>query len=110
MSAAIQDGLKGRSFTRVADWARPELAAVLDLADELKRDPRRCLLAGRTLGMIFEKPSNRTRVSFDVGMFQLGGTAFYISGSEIQLGKRETIKDTAHVLSRYLDAIVIRTF
>src|SRR5207247_229507 len=68
------------------------------------------LLAGRTLGMIFEKPSNRTRVSFDVGMFQLGGTAFYISGSEIQLGKRETIKDTAHVLSRYLDAIVIRTF
>src|SRR3982751_5115550 len=110
MSVATEGGLKGRSFTKVADWTRPELEALLDLADELKRDPRRPLLPGRTLGMIFEKPSNRTRVSFDVGMFHLGGTAFYISGAEIQLGKRETIKDTAHVLSRYLDAIVIRTF
>jgi ornithine carbamoyltransferase len=111
---AVADGLKGRSFTRVADWSREELLEVLDLADELKRLQRtreeHHLLPGRTLGMIFQKPSTRTRVSFEVGIYQLGGTALYLSAGDLQLGRGETIKDTAHVLSRYLDAIMIRTF
>jgi ornithine carbamoyltransferase len=107
-------GLKGRSFTRVADWSRDELVEVLDLADDLKRrqqahDEQR-LLPGRSLGMIFQKPSTRTRVSFEVGIYQLGGTALYLSAGDLQLGRGETIKDTAVVLSRYLDAIMIRTF
>jgi ornithine carbamoyltransferase len=111
---AVEDSLKGRSFTRVADWSRDELLQVLDLGDELKRlqaageDHR--LLPGRTLGMIFQKPSTRTRVSFEVGMYQLGGTGLYLSAGDLQLGRGETIRDTAHVLSRYLDAIMIRTF
>jgi len=111
---AVADSLKGRSFTRVADWRRAELLEVLDLADELKRlqqaREEHHLLPGRTLGMIFQKPSTRTRVSFEVGIYQLGGTALYLSAGDLQLGRGETIKDTAHVLSRYLDAIMIRTF
>src|SRR2546421_7327003 len=111
---AVADSLKGRSFTRVADWAREELVKVLDLADELKllqhaREEHH-LLPGRTLGMIFQKPSTRTRVSFEVGIYQLGGTGLYLSAGDLQLGRGETIKDTAKVLSRYLDAIMIRTF
>jgi ornithine carbamoyltransferase len=111
---AVADSLKGRSFTRVADWSRDELLEVLDLADELKRRQQareeHHLLPGRTLGMIFQKPSTRTRVSFEVGMYQLGGTGLYLSAGDLQLGRGETIKDTAVVLSRYLDAIMIRTF
>jgi ornithine carbamoyltransferase len=111
---AVADSLKGRSFTRVADWSRDELLEVLDLADELKRlqqaHEEHHLLPGRTLGMIFQKPSTRTRVSFEVGIYQLGGTALYLSAGDLQLGRGETIKDTAIVLSRYLDAIMIRTF
>jgi ornithine carbamoyltransferase len=111
---AVADRLKGRSFTRVADWDCEDLLEVLDLADELKRLQRareeHHLLPGRTLGMIFQKPSTRTRVSFEVGMFQLGGAALYLSAGDLQLGRGETIKDTAVVLSRYLDAIMIRTF
>ncbi len=111
---AVADSLKGRSFTRVADWSRDDLLAVLDLADELKRLQRareeHHLLPGRTLGMIFQKPSTRTRISFEVGIYQLGGTALYLSAADLQLGRGETIKDTAVVLSRYLDAIMIRTF
>ena len=106
--------LKGRDFTRVAGWSAGELKLVLDLADELKRLPRTSeeqrLLPGRSLGMIFQKPSTRTRVSFEVGIYQLGGTALYLSAGDLQLGRGETIKDTAVVLSRYLDAIMIRTF
>jgi ornithine carbamoyltransferase len=106
--------LKGRSFTKVADWSREELLEVLDLADELKRKQQareeHRLLPGRSLGMIFQKPSTRTRVSFEVGMYQLGGTALYLSAGDLQLGRGETIKDTAVVLSRYLDGIMIRTF
>jgi ornithine carbamoyltransferase len=106
--------LKGRSFTRVADWGRDELLEVLDLADDLKRRQQareeHRLLPGRTLGMIFQKPSTRTRVSFEVGIYQLGGTGLYLSAGDLQLGRGETIKDTAVVLSRYLDAIMIRTF
>jgi len=111
---AVADSLKGRSFTRVADWSGEELIEVLDLADELKRlqqaREEHHLLPGRTLGMIFQKPSTRTRVSFEVGIYQLGGIGLYLSAGDLQLGRGETIKDTAVVLSRYLDAIMIRTF
>jgi ornithine carbamoyltransferase len=111
---ATGETLKGRSFTRVADWSREELETVLDLADELKERRQRReehrLLPGRTLGMIFQKPSTRTRVSFEVGIYELGGIGLYLSAADLQLGRGETIKDTAHVLSRYLDAIMIRTF
>jgi ornithine carbamoyltransferase len=111
---ATQEGLKGRSFTRVGDWSGDELTRVLELADELKEEQRRRephhLLPGRTLGMIFQKPSTRTRVSFEVGIAQLGGAGLYLSAGDLQLGRGETLKDTATVLSRYLDAIMIRTF
>jgi ornithine carbamoyltransferase len=111
---ATQESLKGRSFTRIADWSGDDLTRVLDLADELKEQQRRRephhLLPGRTLGMIFQKPSTRTRVSFEVGIAQLGGTGLYLSAGDLQLGRGETLKDTATVLSRYLDAIMIRTF
>jgi ornithine carbamoyltransferase len=111
---AVADELKGRDFTRVADWSRDELLQALDLADELKRlqsarEPH-ALLPGRTLGMIFQKPSTRTRVSFEVGIYQLGGIGLYLSAGDLQIGRGETIKDTAVVLSRYLDGIMIRTF
>jgi ornithine carbamoyltransferase len=111
---AVADRLKGRSFTRIADWSEEELTEVLDLADELKllrqaREEHR-LLPGRTLGMIFQKPSTRTRISFEVGIYELGGLGLYLSGNDLQLGRGETIKDTAHVLSRYLDGIMIRTY
>jgi ornithine carbamoyltransferase len=113
MFAAIED-LKGRDFTRVADWSGSELERVLDLADQLKEQQKRGeqhhLLPGRTLGMIFQKPSTRTRVSFEVGIAQLGGTGLYLSAGDLQVGRGETLKDTATVLSRYLDAIMIRTF
>jgi ornithine carbamoyltransferase len=111
---AAADDLKGRCFTKVADWSRDELLAVLDLADDLKRRRQareeHHLLPGRTLGMIFQKPSTRTRVSFEVGIYELGGTGLYLSASDLQLGRGETIRDTAMVLSRYLDGIMIRTF
>ena len=111
---ATLDGLKGRDFTRVADWSGADLERSLDLADALKEQQRRRephhLLPGRTLGMIFQKPSTRTRVSFEVGIAQLGGTGLYLSAGDLQLGRGETLKDTATVLSRYLDAIMIRTF
>jgi ornithine carbamoyltransferase len=106
--------LKGKDFLRVNDWATEDLLAVLELADRLKIRQREGVehrhLEGRTLGMIFQKPSTRTRVSFEVGMFQLGGAALYLAAGDLQLGRGETIKDTARVLSRYLDGIMIRTF
>jgi ornithine carbamoyltransferase len=111
---AVAESLKGRDFTRVAAWSGEELLSVLDLADDLKeRQSRReehRLLPGRTLGMIFQKPSTRTRVSFEVGIAQLGGTGLYLAASDLQLGRGETLKDTATVLSRYLDGLMIRTF
>ena len=112
--AAVTESLKGRHFTRVADWTGEELLQTLDLADDLKeRQSQReehHLLPGRTLGMIFQKPSTRTRVSFEVGIFQLGGMGLYLAASDLQLGRGETLKDTATVLSRYLDGLMIRTF
>jgi ornithine carbamoyltransferase len=111
---SVPQHLKGRSFTRVADWSAADLRTVLDLAAQLKDARRRRephpLLPGRALGMIFEKPSTRTRVSFEVGIAQLGGFALTLPTADLHLGRGETLKDTALVLSRYLDAIVIRTF
>ena len=110
----ISAQLKGRDFVRVNDWDADELIGVLDLADRLKARQRERVehrhLEGRSLGMIFQKPSTRTRVSFEVGMFQLGGTALYLAAGDLQLGRGETIEDTGTVLSRYLDGIMIRTF
>src|SRR5205809_2642159 len=112
--AAIAEGLKGRHFTRVADWTGEELLSALDLADDLKelqhRREEHHLLPGRALGMIFQKPSTRTRVSFEVGIAQLGGHGLYLAASDLQLGRGETLRDTATVLSRYLDGLMIRTF
>src|SRR5215203_2581842 len=110
----VAQHLKGRDFTRIGTWNSEELKTALDLADELKvlrqrREPHE-LLPGRTLGMIFQKPSTRTRVSFEVGIVELGGHGLYLAAGDLQLGRGETIKDTAVVLSRYLDAIMIRTF
>jgi ornithine carbamoyltransferase len=110
----VDHGLKRRDFLRIADWTGEELAAVLDLADRLKelqqRREEHHLLPGRSLGLLFEKPSLRTRVSFEVGIAQLGGTAVQLPGPEIGLGHRESTRDIASVLSRYLDAVVMRTF
>jgi ornithine carbamoyltransferase len=110
----VPQHLKGRDFTRMNDWSHDELRDALDLADALKaarnaREEHR-LLPDRALAMIFEKPSARTRVSFEVGMAQLGGSVVDLRETDIQLGKRETIKDIAHALSRYVDAIMMRTF
>jgi ornithine carbamoyltransferase len=110
----VAEHLKGRDFTRIGSWSSEELKTVLDLADELKelqrkREPHE-LLPGRTVGLIFHKPSTRTRVSFEVGVTQLGGHGLYLAANDLQLGRGETIRDTATVLERYLDAIMIRTF
>jgi ornithine carbamoyltransferase len=110
----VPQHLKGRDFTRIGSWSADELKTVLDVADTLKeaqqaREPHE-LLPGRTLGMIFQKPSTRTRVSFEVGISQLGGHGLYLAANDLQLGRGETIRDTGTVLSRYLDAIMIRTF
>jgi ornithine carbamoyltransferase len=108
---SVLDGtsLRGRSFVRVSDWSRDELEAVLDLAVALKAAPRRPLLPGRSLGMLFHEPSTRTRVSFEVAMEQLGGHALNLAAGELQLSRGESLRDTAVVLSSYLDAIVVRT-
>jgi ornithine carbamoyltransferase len=101
-------------FLSIKDFGRSELDLILDLAGTLKEatkagrtEPR---LSGMILAMVFHKPSLRTRVSFEVGMEQLGGSALYISDAEIGIGKRESIQDIAEVLSRYVDGIMIRTF
>ena len=106
--------LKGKDMLSIHDLSVDEVHEILDLAGELKAKQKagvpHHLLAGKTLGMIFEKSSTRTRVSFEVGMYQLGGQALFLSNRDLQLGRGEPIKDTARVLSRYLDGIMIRTF
>jgi ornithine carbamoyltransferase len=100
-----------RDFLAIPDFETNELYEILDLAHRLKRgDYREQPLAGRTLAMIFEKSSTRTRVSFEVGTYQLGGHALFLSSRDIQLGRGEPIRDMARVLSRYVDGIMIRTF
>jgi len=100
-----------RHFLAIPDFSRSELLAVFDLAGRMKRgEYRERPLLGKTLGMIFAKSSTRTRVSFEVGAFQLGGHALFLSSRDIQLGRGEPIRDTARVLSRYLDGIMIRTY
>ncbi len=103
-----------RDFLDLADYSAAEILSLIERSAELKNGfpgpagPKP--LAGRVVGMIFEKPSTRTRVSFEVGIHQLGGQAIFLNAKDIQLGRGEPIKDTARVLSRYVDAIVIRTF
>jgi ornithine carbamoyltransferase len=100
-----------RDFLAVPDFTRSDLLALFDLAARMKRpDYRERPLAGKTLGMVFAKSSTRTRVSFEVGAFELGGHALFLSSRDIQLGRGEPIRDTARVLSRYVDGIMIRTF
>jgi ornithine carbamoyltransferase len=100
--------LTGRDLTRMSDLVPAEAEAILDLAAELKLDPQP-LAPRKTLGLYFTKPSTRTRVSFAVAMTQLGGAALPLLPEELQLSRGESLEDTAHVLSRYLDAIAIRT-
>lgn len=103
-----------KDFIAVSDYSADELQSMLDLAIELKNEYKshgnRPLLAGKVLGMIFQKPSLRTRVSFDMAMRHLGGDALYLSPNEIGLGQRESIADVARVLSGYVDAIMARVF
>ena len=112
--AGVPDTLKGRHFTRVSDWSPDELRLALDLADELKVERARRrelrLLPGRTVGLIFRKPSTRTRISSEVGIAELGGMALYVPAADLQLSRGESTRDTALVLSRFLSAILIRTF
>jgi ornithine carbamoyltransferase len=107
-------GLKGRDFLALVDYTPQEIQYLIDLAIDLKKKHKagetHQPLKGKTLGMIFEKSSTRTRVSFEVGMYQLGGHALFLSKNDLQLGRGETVWDTAQTMSRYLDGIMIRTF
>jgi ornithine carbamoyltransferase len=110
----LPEVLRGRDLLSLKDFTPAEVKLVLDTADYL-RDCRKKgvphqYLQGKTLGMIFQKSSTRTRVSFEVGIYQLGGYALFLSAADIQLGRGETIADTGRVLSRYVDGIMIRTF
>jgi len=106
--------LRGRDLLRLHDFTPEEVSAILELAGELKEKQKwnvpHPYLQGKTLGMIFQKSSTRTRVSFEVAMYQLGGYPMFLSTNDLQLGRGETIADTARVLSRYLDGIMIRTY
>lgn len=114
LNQEIAHSLKGRDFLMLVDFTKEELQYLIDLAIELKRMQKagetHHILKGKTLGMIFEKSSTRTRVSFEVGMYQLGGQGLFLSSNDLQIGRGETIWDTAQTLSRYLDGIMIRTF
>lgn len=106
--------LKGKDFLALVDYTAEEIEYLIHYSIELKRKQKarepHAVLAGKTLGMIFEKSSTRTRVSFEVGMYQLGGQALFLSKNDLQLGRGETVWDTAQTLSRYLDGIMIRTY
>ena len=101
-----------KDFISVKDLTSGEIEDIFTLTDKLKKDKTRFtqVLSGKTLALVFQKPSNRTRVSFEVGMYQLGGYSIYLGPGEINLGVRESIKDVAKTLSRYVDGIVLRTF
>ena len=104
--------MKHKDFIEVTDFTAAEIMEIFELARDIKAKPEkfRDALQGQTLAMIFEKSSTRTRVSFEVGMYQLGGHALFLSARDIQLGRGEPIYDTAKVLSRYVDGIMARTF
>ena len=103
-----------KDLLKLLDLSKADIVKILDTADQMKYNQKHSLthqyLAGKTLAMIFEKNSTRTRVSFETGMYQLGGHALFLSGKESQIGRGEPIEDTARVLSRYCDGIMIRTF
>ncbi len=103
-----------KHLLKLLDLSRAEIISLLNLADQLKYEQKHGIqhhrLQGKTLGMIFQKSSTRTRVSFETGMYQLGGSALFLSSHDLQIGRGEPIQDTARVLSRYLDGIMIRTF
>ncbi|MBR3588599.1 MAG: ornithine carbamoyltransferase [Clostridia bacterium] len=103
-----------KHLLKLMDWSTEEITEVLNLADQLKYEKKNGIvhhhLKGKTLGLIFQKSSTRTRVSFEVGMYDLGGSALFLSSNDLQIGRGEPIEDTARVLSRYLDGIMIRTY
>jgi ornithine carbamoyltransferase len=103
-----------KHLLKLADLTSKEIIELLNIADQLKYDKKHVIkhhyLEGKTLGMIFRKSSTRTRVSFEVGMYDLGGSALFLSSQNLQIGRGEPVEDTARVLSRYLDGIMIRTF
>ncbi|MBP3273286.1 MAG: ornithine carbamoyltransferase [Ruminococcus sp.] len=103
-----------KHLLKLLDLSKEEIIEILNLADQLKYENKNGIehkrLAGKTLGMIFQKSSTRTRVSFETGMYQLGGQALFLSNRDLQIGRGEPVQDTARVLSRYLDGIMIRTF
>ncbi|MBR6336551.1 MAG: ornithine carbamoyltransferase [Ruminococcus sp.] len=103
-----------KHLLKMLDLSKEEIIEILNLADQLKYENKNGikhhLLKGKTLGMIFQKSSTRTRVSFETGMYQLGGQALFLSNRDLQIGRGEPVQDTARVLSRYLDGIMIRTF
>lgn len=101
-----------KDLVSIGDLSAQDIEGIFDLTDQLKKNRAKYskALSGKTLALVFQKPSNRTRVSFDVGMYQLGGNSIYLSPGEINLGVRETIEDVAKTLSRYVDGLVLRTF
>src|ERR1041384_7118849 len=104
--------MRQKDFIEIHDYTADEVRDIFKLARDIKASPKKFndTLQGQTLAMIFEKSSTRTRVSFEVGMFQLGGHALFLSARDIQLGRGEPLPDTARVLSRYIDGIMARTF
>jgi ornithine carbamoyltransferase len=104
--------MRHKDFIEIHDYSTAEVREIFEVARDMKADPKKYAraLEGQTLAMIFEKSSTRTRVSFEVGMFQLGGHALFLSARDIQIGRGEPIVDTARVLSRYVDGIMARTF
>ena len=110
----LQERINMKHLLKLSDLSKQEITDILDLADQLKYAKKNGIehkyLAGKTLGMIFQKSSTRTRVSFEVGIYDLGGSALFLSSRDLQIGRGEPVEDTARVLSRYLDGIMIRTF
>lgn len=107
-------GFSMKHLLKLLDCSTEEIIGLLDLADQLKYEKKNNIphkiLEGKSIGLIFQKSSTRTRVSFETGMYQLGGQALFLSSRDLQIGRGEPVQDTARVLSRYLDGIMIRTF
>lgn len=113
-TVSVNTNLKGKDLLTLKDLSSDDIMSLLESAIELKQKHKNgeivTSLKGKTLGLIFEKSSTRTRVSFEAGMMQLGGNALFLSSQDLQIGRGETIADTARVLSEFIDAIMIRTF